>query len=74
VAYDVSEGREAFNVSLAKMGEADEAAEMVSEGEMPPWQYTLAHPEARLTEAERGELIAGLKATFGSGEGSRADD
>lgn len=45
--------------------EVDEITEVVSEGEMPPRQYLLMHPEARLTDAEINALIAGLKATFG---------
>jgi hypothetical protein len=31
---------------------------------MPPADYRLMHPEARLTDAEKDELIAGLKKTF----------
>jgi hypothetical protein len=31
---------------------------------MPPWQYRLAHPEARLTGAEKQQLINGLGATI----------
>jgi hypothetical protein len=37
-----------------------EAGEMVLSGEMPPIQYTLIHPEARLTTAERQALAQGL--------------
>lgn len=36
----------------------------VRDGEMPPWDYTLAHPEARLSGSEKRELIEGLVATF----------
>jgi hypothetical protein len=38
---------------------------MVESGEMPPWNYRLLHPEARLSAAEKRELMAGLTATFG---------
>ena len=68
VAYDVDEGREHFNVSMwgvQEENEGEEAAEEVREGEMPPWVYLLAHPEARLDEAEKRELIEGLVRTFG---------
>ena len=68
VAYDVHEGREHFNVSMwgvQEENEGDEAAEEVREGEMPPFGYLLAHPEARLDEAEKRELIDGLVRTFG---------
>lgn len=73
VVRDVDEGRAKFNISQLGQGEneADEAAKTVQEGEMPPKVYLPTHPEARLTEAERQQLIAGLTATFGSegGEG-----
>ncbi len=68
VAYDVDEGREHFNVSMwgvQEENEGEEAAEEVREGEMPPWAYLLAHPEARLDETEKRELIEGLVRTFG---------
>lgn len=64
---DVEEGREHFNVSRWGQGkqDADEAADMVRKGEMPPWFYLPAHPEARLTDAETQAFIQGLVATFG---------
>ena len=67
LAHDVEEGRSEFNVSRWGQGkqEADEAAEMLREEEMPPWFYLPTHPEARLSEAERDELLRGLVATFG---------
>ena len=37
---------------------------MVTKRDMPPGDYLLAHPEARLTPAERQELAAGLDSTF----------
>ena len=65
--YDVEEGRSHFNVSRWGQGkqDADEAASMVRKGEMPPWFYLPAHPEARLTDAEKQALIRGLVETFG---------
>jgi mono/diheme cytochrome c family protein len=67
VYRDVAEGRSNFNVSRWGQGkqEGDEAAGMIREGEMPPWFYLPAHPEARLDDAETRELIDGLIATFG---------
>lgn len=65
--HDVEEGRSHFDVSdwgRAK-NHGDEAAGMVRKGEMPPWFYLPAHPEARLSDAEKRELLAGLVATFG---------
>ena len=68
VASDVHEARALFDVSEKDPGAADHAARMVRKDAMPPWQYTLAHPEARLTEHERSALAAGLEATFGEKE------
>lgn len=76
VQHDVEEGRSHFNVSewgRAGKNHGDEAAEMLREGEMPPWFYLPAHPEARLSDSERAELLAGLVATFGEDEGDASD-
>lgn len=64
----VDEGREKLNVSTWGSAEqdADHAAEMVRNGEMPPWDYLLMHPEARLSAADKQALADGLAATFGS--------
>lgn len=70
VEHDVEEARSHFDVS--DWGRAhnhgDEGAQLLREGEMPPWRYRVAHPEARLSEREREELVAGLVATFGDAE------
>lgn len=64
----VVEGREAFNVSTyPRVGEGDEAAETIEEGEMPQRSYVLLHPEARLTVGERAVLADGLHRMFGEG-------
>ena len=71
VTHDVNEGREHFNVSLwgvQEKNKGDEAAKEVEEGEMPMAIYTLMHPEARLSDAEKKALIEGLRKTFGSEE------
>jgi len=70
VQHDVNEGRSHFNVSEwgRERNHGDEAAEEVREGEMPPWFYLPAHPDARLSRSEREELVAGLVATFGESE------
>ena len=66
----VDEGREKLNFSAfdRPQDEADEAAETVRDGEMPPWDYLLAHPEARLSAAEKHALTRGLAATLGEDE------
>lgn len=68
VQRDVDQGREALNLSEfdRPQEEAHESAEQVQEGKMPPPIYLPLHPEARLTPAEREQLIAGLTATLGS--------
>lgn len=69
VQSDVDEARENLNVS--EWGRKDKnrgvnAADEVKEGAMPPFFYLPAHPEARLTDAEKEKLIKGLIATFGT--------
>ena len=64
----VVDGRDELNFSewgARRQDEADEAAEAVRDGEMPTWDYLLAHPEARLSASEKRELVDGLVATFG---------
>lgn len=83
----VDEGREKLNFSMwgRQVNETDEIVEQVREGEMPPWDYGLLHPDARLSGAERDAFLAGLAATFGGDggdggsngrgdRGSRGDD
>lgn len=63
----VDEGREHLNFSEwdRPQKHAKEAAEELEEGEMPAFGYTWVHADARLSEAEKAALIAGLKATLG---------
>lgn len=70
----VDEGREVLNFSEfdRPQEEVDEASEMVSEGEMPLWDYALMHPSARLTPEETQALADGLAATLGA-EGEVAE-
>jgi hypothetical protein len=71
VQRDVDEGRGKLNLSAwdRSHGEGDEAAEVLAEGEMPPWFYLPLHAEARLGEPERAELQRGLAATLGGDGG-----
>jgi len=79
VEHDVAEAREHLNFSEwdREQKDADDAAEMVEEREMPLWYYLPAHPEARLSDAERAALLDGLSATIGDehgrGRGSDSD-
>ncbi len=64
----VVEGREHFNVSnwgYQKKNKGEDAAEELEEGNMPLKPYLLLHAEANLSEADKQELIEGLKKTFG---------
>lgn len=70
VARDVHEGRAELNFSrwssygdAARRKKLKETAEEVAEGEMPPWYYTLMHPEAALSEDD----VATLRAWSSSG-------
>jgi hypothetical protein len=67
VQRDVVEGREKLNFSETNrvQEEGDEAAETIREGEMPPWFYTLPHPDARLNDREKQDLAAALTTMFG---------
>ena len=56
VQNDVDEGRRRLNLSTGDV-ELDEMIETINEGSMPPWQYKPTHPEARLSDQERQELI-----------------
>jgi mono/diheme cytochrome c family protein len=72
VQRDVDAGREALNFSEfnREQEEASEAAETVADGEMPPLRFTIIHPEARLTDDEKRDLIRGLEATLGTEDDS----
>jgi mono/diheme cytochrome c family protein len=66
VQSDVSGGRSALNFSdwnRAHEGAGD-VIEAVSGGSMPPWYYTIEHPEAKLSATEKQALMAGLAATL----------
>jgi mono/diheme cytochrome c family protein len=65
IQHDVDEGRSALNFSeWDRPQDAEDVGEVIREGEMPPWTYTILHSGARLSDAEKERLIAGLEATF----------
>jgi hypothetical protein len=67
VFRDVQHGRAYLNFSDWKGWERWETiANAVTNGSMPPRQYLLLHPEARLSTAERQELIFGIRRTIES--------
>ena len=65
IANDVIEGRQAFNFSDWKNnpGELDKMIEAVQEGEMPPIQYWIFHPQERMNAQQKQgpERIFSLK-------------
>ncbi len=65
----VDEGRQKLNVSEwgTRRQEVEHAARLVREGEMPPWDYLILHPEARLSDADTQALLDGFARTFGAG-------
>jgi mono/diheme cytochrome c family protein len=72
VAHDVKEGREELNFSawdkVDRRKVAKKLPHEVGQGDMPPWYYVLAHPTAKLSEAERAALSSwarGLDAAAG---------
>ena len=69
----MNEGRQALNLSeldpaalspAPKARLAEEIAQVIRSGSMPPVDYRLIHPEARLTDLEKELLIQGLQETL----------
>jgi heme-binding protein len=75
VRRDVERGRDELNFSDwdEDRDEAEDAIEEIEEGSMPPRQYTLLHPDAKLTAAEARVLANALNA-MESGEDDEDDD
>jgi len=73
----IESGRESVNYSefVRDPGEAAESVEVILDGSMPPAYYTYfgRHPDARFTDVELAELVAGLQATPGMGGADRSD-
>jgi hypothetical protein len=57
VRSDVEGGRHELNFSEGD-DDFDDAAEAIERGAMPPSQYRVLHPDARLTADEKATLIA----------------
>ena len=66
IQFDVNEGRDKFNFSDWNNNpmELDELTEAVQEGEMPPVQYWMFHPGARLNDQQKQELINALESSI----------
>lgn len=65
VVKDVNDGRRKMNFSSGGELEGDEMIEQIERGKMPPAVFLPLHPEANLSEAEKAQLIQGLRKTFG---------
>jgi hypothetical protein len=65
--HDVEEGRQNLNFSEMDKNQrkADEAARELQRGKMPMPIYLPMHPEANLSQAEKDQLVQGLKASLG---------
>lgn len=63
VQRDVDEGRATLNFSEwdRPQPEVDELLEVVREGGMPPTSYSLIHPAARLSDAERAVVLDAMR-------------
>jgi len=80
VQHHIDEGRGAVNYSnfATNPQGGHDSIEVIQDGSMPPGYFTAfgLHPEAKLTDAEKAELIAGLQATpgfQGGGQGRRGE-
>lgn len=72
IQRDVDEGRHRLNFSTWGRGEreVDDAARLIHSGEMPPSYFVLLHSGAKLTDAEKEQLINGLGRSMGAAIGS----
>ena len=66
IAYDVIEGRDKFNFSdwNNNPGELDEMVEAIQEGEMPPIQYWIFHPNSKMDGGQKQDLINALESSI----------
>ncbi len=66
IAYDVIEGRDQFNFSdwNNNPGELDEIIEVIQEGEMPPIQYWIFHPNSKMDAQQKQELIDAMNSSL----------
>ena len=63
VSRDVVKGRAELNFSEWGGGEeSEEIVEEIQKGKMPEPKYLIMHPEAKLTPAEKQQLIQGIQA------------
>jgi hypothetical protein len=69
VQHDVDEARGTFNFSeWAGFPSAAQLSDAVAEN-MPPFQYTLIHPDAKLSDAQKQTLIDGYASSLAANSG-----
>jgi hypothetical protein len=75
VVVDTVRGRNKLNFSEwgVRRAKLDEVGKVIRRGEMPPSNYLLTHPEAKLTETEKQQLIDGLSKTIGASGGDSGE-
>lgn len=66
VILDTVRGRNHLNFSEwgTTRAEVDRVGRQIQRGDMPPSTYLITHPDAKLTDAEKQQLIDGLQKTF----------
>jgi mono/diheme cytochrome c family protein len=66
IAFDVIAGRGEFNFSdwNNNPGELDEMVGAINEGEMPPIQYWLFHPNSKMDAQQKSDLINALQSSL----------
>jgi hypothetical protein len=81
VRHDIDDGRRKLNFSTwGQDTDIHDAADVVRDGSMPPKQFTILHPGARLSAEEKAALIAALERmdggsdNSGKGKGGGSDD
>ncbi len=67
VQRDVDEARQHLNLSTWGQGrqQTNRIDSLINNGEMPPFQFLIMHPDAALTNSEKQALIQGLQITLG---------
>jgi mono/diheme cytochrome c family protein len=70
VQNDVDGGRAHLNFSEWQRSQrhAKDAADEVRTKDMPPWYYAILHPKARLSDADRAQLVTAFEKMFGPKE------
>ena len=73
IKHHINEGSQHLNFSIwgtysekRKNHKLEECIEMIEEGEMPMYSYTLMHKEAKLADSQKLELVQFFKALKGN--------